>query len=363
MSSVTVRKRELKNGRSSLYLDIYHEGKTKHRSLNLFLEKGASKEVKDHNQYTALVADKIRMQVLQQIMAGEFGSNHIRKNYTWAEWFAILVKEKYNVGINHSAWKSVYKHLKSFIKDTPDFLLADVTSTTLEHFKSHLLVNCKLKQNSVAGYFDIMKHCIHEAYRRKLIKDNAAESLKSVKYINPQREFLTVEEVRKLAQTQCDLPVLKRAFLFSVFSGLRFSDIKNLKWNQVETSEEMGTYIRFTQQKTKGSETIPLSESAIKLLGEREDADNKIFPDLKTGVWQNFKIKQWVLEAGITKKVSFHTARHSFATIMLQKGAPITVISSLLGHKDLKTTQIYAKIVDSSKVDALSKLNTIDVSF
>lgn len=93
MSSVTVRKRELKNGRTSLYLDIYHEGKTKHRSLNLFIEKGASKEVKDHNLYTALVADKIRMQVLQQIMAGEFGSNHIRKNYTWAEWFAILVKK------------------------------------------------------------------------------------------------------------------------------------------------------------------------------------------------------------------------------------------------------------------------------
>lgn len=364
MSSVTIRKRELKNGRTSLYLDIYHEGKSKHKTLNLFLEKGNSKDVKSHNQYTTLIADKIRMEVLQSIMAGDFGETRVRTNYTWCEWFALLVKDRYNIGKNYSAWRSTYKHLKSFVKDTPDILLRDIDIAKLEQFRNHLLYHCNLKQNSAASFFDVMKNSFYEAARRKIITDNPVLGMKSIKYNNPHREFLTIEEVNKLVQTPCYYPELKRAFLFSVFSGLRFSDVKNLTWKQVEYSKEMGTYIRFTQQKTKGAETIPLSETAIKLIGNKSgDLDEKVFPNIKTGVWQNFKIKQWALDSGISKKVSFHTARHSFATIMLQKGAPIEVISKLLGHQDLKTTQIYAKIVDSSKVEAVKKLPTIDVSF
>ena len=118
----------------------------------------------------------------------------------------------------------------------------------------------------------------------------------------------------------------------------------------------MGYYIRFRQKKTKGAETQPISDQAFELLGERTIPDERVFVGLKYSAWHNLKLQQWVMKAGISKTITFHCARHTYATLQLTLGTDIYTVSKLLGHKDLKTTQIYAKIIDERKKEAANKI-------
>ena len=113
---------------------------------------------------------------------------------------------------------------------------------------------------------------------------------------------------------------------------------------------------RFRQKKTKGAETQPISEQAFKLLGKRGDLNEIIFDGLNYSVWSNLKLQQWVMKAGISKTITFHCARHTYATLLLTMGTDIYTVSKMLGHKELKTTQIYAKIIDAKKKEAANKI-------
>ena len=175
------------------------------------------------------------------------------------------------------------------------------------------------------------------------------------------RSFLTIDEIRKLAAAPCRNPDVKRAFLFSCYTGLRFSDVKALTWANVRDDS-----IDFRQQKTQGMEYLPLPVAARKILYVKKGAQvlpvqtNRIFslPD-KTTTGEH--LKKWCKEAGMTKRITFHTSRHTFATLALSQGADLYTVSKLLGHKDISTTQIYAKIVDQKKKDAVALLPDIEV--
>ena len=169
-------------------------------------------------------------------------------------------------------------------------------------------------------------------------------------------EFLTLEELQAAVKAECEIPILKTAFIFSCLTGLRWSDINKLVWSEVQHSNEMGYYIRFRQKKTKGAETLPISEQAFGLLGEREEREERVFKGLKYSAWHNLKLQQWMMKAGISKTITFHCARHTYATLQLTMGTDIYTVSKLLGHRELKTTQVYAKIIDDKKKEAASKI-------
>jgi len=137
---------------------------------------------------------------------------------------------------------------------------------------------------------------------------------------------------------------------------LRFSDIKNLVWGEIHASIENGYTIQFTQQKTKGVEVLPISEQAYSLLGERGAGEQKVFPLLKYSAYENKHLYQWIGAAGVTKDITFHCFRHTFATLQLSKGTDIYTVSKMLGHRELKTTQIYAKVIDQTKREAADKI-------
>jgi integrase len=137
---------------------------------------------------------------------------------------------------------------------------------------------------------------------------------------------------------------------------ISWQDINKLRWSEIQHSNEIGYYIRFIQKKTKAAETLPISEQALEFLGDRTAENNRIFADLHYSAWYNIKLQQWVLKAGITKAITFHCARHTYATLQLTLGTDIYTVSKLLGHKDLKTTQIYAKIIDERKTLAANKI-------
>jgi integrase len=155
----------------------------------------------------------------------------------------------------------------------------------------------------------------------------------------------------------CKNELMKKAFIFACLTGLRFSDIQKLKWSEMQHSAELGHYIRFVQQKTKGSETLPISDEAYNLLGAKGAQPEVVFPDLIYSDSRNADLYRWMVKAGIEKHITFHCARHTYATLQLTLGTDIFTVSKLLGHRHLKTTQIYANVIDEKKTVAANKIN------
>ena len=172
------------------------------------------------------------------------------------------------------------------------------------------------------------------------------------------RMYLTIDEVRRLAETECEYPQIKRAFLFSCLTGLRRSDILKMTWGEVQ--EQSGfTRIIFRQKKTGGQEYLDITPQAAELMGERGKPNEPVFTDIHSTSCTNGTIKRWVLRAGIKKEITFHCARHTFAVMMLDLGTDIYTVSKLLGHRELNTTQIYAKVLDKNKQAAVSNIPSI----
>ena len=167
--------------------------------------------------------------------------------------------------------------------------------------------------------------------------------------------YLTIDEVRKLAQTPCRSEEVKTAFLFSCLTGLRRSDIAKLTWGEVHQQGEF-TRIIFRQKKTGGQEYLDITKQAAALMGERGADDERVFKWFNSPGSTNDIIRVWVANAGINKDITFHCGRHTFATMMLDLGADIYTVSKLLGHADISTTQIYAKVLDKKKQAAVAAI-------
>lgn len=161
-----------------------------------------------------------------------------------------------------------------------------------------------------------------------------------------------------LAQTPCDNPIIKRAALFSALTGIRHVDIKKMKWKEI-VKEGDHYRVNFTQQKTKGVEYKPISAQAYQLCGDRRGDDQLVFEGLPAPSWISKPLERWIKAAGITKHITFHTSRHTFATLLISAGSDLYTVSELLGHTSIKTTQIYADVLSETKLDAVNRVTSI----
>lgn len=262
---------------------------------------------------------------------------------------------------NHSNWISALKYFEKYTGGTLKF--ADLDEAFCEGFKQYLLTTksnksekAKLANNSAVSYFNKLKAMLKQAYRDGLIPMDLYARIKPIKTGETRRNFLTQEELNRLVKTECNNPLLKRAAIFSALTGLRFSDIQKLTWGEIEYIDGQGYYIRFTQKKTKGIEDLPISDKAASLMGERRQPNDKVFEGLVYSAYHNKHLFQWLGAAGITKDITFHSFRHTYATLQLAYGTDIYTVSKLLGHRDLKTTQVYAHMVDKLKREAADKI-------
>lgn len=238
----------------------------------------------------------------------------------------------------------------------------DIDLNLIEDYKDYLINAPQggskggiISRNTASTYFSIFKAALHQAFIDGYLTIDLAAKSKNIYFEESQREYLTLEELNKLAATPCDSPILKRAALFSALTGLRHSDIKQLKWKDLVKDQEHYR-ILFTQQKTKGVEYMPISDQAYQLCGERGDSDRLIFEGLQDPSWISRPVARWVEAAGITKHITFHCFRYTYATLQLTSGTDIYTVSKMLGHKKVTTTQIYAKIVDEKKEAAANAI-------
>ncbi len=368
MASISIRERALKDGKSRLVLDYYFPGgKRKTEKLDIsVVDKPTTREERETNKTNRQLAEAIRAKRLLENQNKQYGFTNTQKlQSSFPDYFKKQTEERRRTG-SYGNWLSTYQILLKFLNGK-DLTFEEVDTNFLEKFKKHLLEaritksNTRLAQNSALSYFNKVKAALNQAFDEKIIPDKVGQRVKSIKEQDTHREYLTLEELKKLIDAECEIEILKNAFLFSAATGLRWSDVNALTWANIEYSDELKcNQLRFTQQKTKGVELLPISDQALTFTGERCKDDERVFKGLKYSAWHNIKLAQWVMRAGIKKNISFHCARHTYATLMLTHNVDIFTVSKLLGHRNLKTTQIYAKVIDRRKVEAVNQLPTFN---
>ena len=406
MIKVKLRQKPISENRQALYLDFYPQitdpetgQKTRRQFLSLYLfdeiehieeryndsagkpqrriipvmdKKGEPKKVKlnpidkQHNKETLQIADSIRQKKDNEVNKPEiytgFEKEQLkikeRGEQSFVEYFKQLSDKR--KASNHDNWDSAYNYLLAFTGGKLKF--SEIDERLCNNFKEYLLTSPSnrskiktLSQNSAVSYFNKVKAALKQAYKDGLIGTDLNAKIDTIKTTETKIEFLTMEELQTLAKTDCPNPMLKNAALFSALTGMAFKEIQNLVWAEVEYSEEMGFYIPHTRQKTGGNNYLPISEQAFSLLGERGKPTNKVFDGLNDRD-RYYWFQLWISKAGITKQINFHGLRHTFATLQLSKGTDIYTVSKMLGHSNVRTTQVYAKVINQTKREAADKI-------
>ncbi len=261
----------------------------------------------------------------------------------------------------------VHELLEMFADNKP-LRFENIDLKLIEQFRQFLLTapargrkNGVLSKNTASIYFSTFKAGLHQAFIDEYLTVDIASKVKNIPTDESRREYLTLGELNKLASTPCFHTVVKRAALFSALTGLRHSDIQKLRWFEIEETSK-GYRLNFTQKKTKGVEYMPISKQAFDLCGERREPFNLVFEGLPTPSGITYSLRKWIKSAGINKNITFHCFRHTYATLQLAGGTDIYTVSKMLGHTDVRTTQIYAKIVDEKKEKATDTIK-LDVDY
>lgn len=376
---VTLRQKAISKGRKSLYLDFYpaiphpKTGQpTRREFLKMYLfDKPKNPIDKQHNKETKLLGEQIRQKKENFLNKPEIYSEYEkeqlqkkeRNEYDFLSYFQQLIQKR--EGSNANNWIAAFQYLEAFSEGT--LKVGDLNERFCNEFKEFLLStyslrrkNIKLSQNTALSYFNKFKTALKQAYKEDLLSIDLNSKVAPIKEAETKREYLSLQEVNLLVKTSCPNALLRKAALFSILTGLRFSDIKKLCWSEVEVVKDHGYQLRFQQQKTKGMETLPISNQAYQLLGEQGTPSTPVFKGLSYSATIGKEVKEWTAAAGITKKITFHCFRHTYATLQLNNGTDLYTVSKMLGHKNLATTQIYAKIVDKTKRATTNKI-TLDL--
>lgn len=352
---VTVRYKELKSGKFSVYLDIYMKsngkGKRNYEFLGIYMNKDYSNpktrvmEI-DKENYKLVQTIRSKREIELNFSAHGYEAPS-RINYRLLDYFDECLNKKFNYKL-----ECMNIHLHKFVEDKL-MTFNEVNVNFLEQFQDYLLA--KVSRNTTNAYMGVFRQYFNKLITKGIIKVSPFADFKPIEEEYQERTTLTIDEVRKLSKTipKRGNSQIRQAFLFSCFTGLRFSDVR-----KISSDDIVDGFLVFRPEKTKKKIVrIPLSEQIGNIIKEvkQHPINKKIFWDLPSSQVTNLYLKFWGLEAGITKNLHFHAARHTFATVGLTYGMDLYTMKELLGHSKIEMTQIYAKIVDKKKQEELTK--------
>ncbi len=378
----------LSNGRESLFLDYYFgyqmvysekldrevakkDRRREYLSLYLFQAPRTPIE-RQQNKETLELAKKIRFERGQELLESVEGYR-LKKNHdvNFLSYFQEYInnytkKDKRMVEI-------AFKRFVDFLNETPEYKKfakhikpERITREMVVDFTEYL--QTRSIGEGAKSLYARFKKVIKYALEHDVIQKNPCTGI-AIKVDETQlrKEVLSQEEIQVLVAThhEHENPNIRRAFIFCLYCGLRFCDVKDLTFANVDYSNKL---LKFEQNKTKGHSAssgviIPLNDGLIKLIGEPQQAGNRdehIFP-LPSYEMCLKSLRRWVKRAGIDKHISWHCARHSFAVNILNNGANIKTVASLLGHSGLRHTEKYTRAIDSLKEAAINSLPTLEI--
>lgn len=368
---VRIRQRKLANGNMSLYLDVYVKGVRKVESLGLYLVPETTPIDRQQNNHARQVAEKIKA---ERILALQ---NHGVRQWDKVKRSCIALVdflkeyEQEKFGFSTSTLKGrrdLRLKIETYLKEAncPDIVLANVDVDFcrgfidfLRYAKNGVRKDGSVISNGAAHHHQaVLNGALNKAVRDGILSANPLKSISAKEKYQPtesMREYLTLEEMKAAMAAPCPHEDVKRAFLFSCFTGLRLSDVRSLTWGKIVKAPDGKTlYIRIKMQKTQKLINVPLSKEAVDCLNPKENPEEPIFtlPTGTSNIERN--IEKWMQNAQIDKHITYHCSRHTAATMLLTLGADIYTTSKLLGHANVNTTAIYAKIVDQKKVETVS---------
>lgn len=379
---ISLKKKKLKTGKYSLFIEYYKgtiidkNGKTKHDREFEYLKEyliisPKTKSEKKKNKETLELAEKILSIRQAEYYQGKYKIQHGSKEKTnFLEYYNQKKEERYQSETNYDNWEAAQKHIEAFCSSSTTF--NDIDIDFIKNFQKYLHTEAKTKagqplaQNTKHTYYNKFKACLRSAFDEGFLKENFVEKVRAIPMGETHREYLTIDEVQALSKTPIKQEILKTAFLFSCLTSVRWSDINKMKWREVrdEGIDKDGKSIHrivFSQKKTKGAEYLYISSQARALLGERKRPEDRVFVNLHYSAQMNINLIKWCMSAGITKHITFHSARHTNAVLLLENGADIYTVSKRLGHKEIRTTEIYAKIIDKKMKEAANLIPKLNI--
>lgn len=342
------------------------QGKPQRRIVPVLDGKGCpvhrklTKVQQEENREAMLYAETLQAKRMVQVRTNDLSFLPDPKGEVcFIRYFRELADKR--AGSNYDNWYSAFYYLQDFTEGEP-VPFKELDEVFINEFREYLLTAPSRKStktglaiNSAVSYFNKVKATLKEAYKGGYLRKDLNVLVPGIEPEETHREFLTLDELRTLAATPCEDDTFRRAALFSCLTGLRFSDVEKLIWQEIEKGSTGGHVVRYRQKKTKGAETLPISEQALRLLGEQGASGEKVFTGLYYGQTETI-MPRWLAAAGITRNITFHSFRHTFATLQIDLGTDLFTVSKMLGHKDIKTTQVYAKIMDKKKQEAAERI-------
>lgn len=368
---VYLRSRPRKDGTVSLFLRATVNGVRKDEYLKLYLVPEHTKADREKNRETLALAESIKAQRIVELQQMKFGvDTPTTKDVLFYDYMQTIIDRK--DGTTKCSWQNCRSHL---LRYDPNMKLkmADITLRWVRGFRDYLDEKAMqwdiddrkrdvepkpISQGTKALMFQKLCTVFNLAVKEGVLARNPSLNVERFKEPESDREFLSVEEIRHLATVPAPSEVLGRAFLFSCLTGLRWSDIEKLTWQEVQRIGDVSRIV-FRQKKTRSQEYLDINDQAVQLMGERGIDDAKVFAGLGTIQQARIGVTAWVRAAGINKHITFHCARHSFAIMMLDAGVDLYTLSKLMGHKTIESTQIYAKILDKHKQAAITLIPKI----
>lgn len=377
---VKLRYKSLVNGSKSLYLDTYVKGKRQYEFLRLYLIPDTDKYAKEQNRKVLEIAYKLKQQRLFEMFGKRLETNSLsippQEDIRLIDVVDDYAQERKKVGQGekegrYGSLMTLKMHLIAYAGESvhigqvdKDFCIGFARYLkTAKNLHRHIKSERHLSDGTAYLKYSMFRCVLNDAVRKGYIEKNPTKLIPAIerpKKPDTERDYLSVEEVKLLMKTPCPYKDLKLAFLFSCFTGLRKSDILDLRWkNIMRKDNKYQIYKRI--QKTQRWQTIPLSEQALLWLPKRREVsdDARVFKSMSNSSLAS-NIKKWAQIAGIKhKRVTFHVARHTFATLELSLGVDLYTVSKLLGHTNIATTQIYAKVVDKQKEEAIDLIDGV----
>ena len=384
---VEIKERKLTAGNRSLYLEYYEKGFRKKENLHLYLVPDDAPNARKINGQTYNKAREIQAQRILNPPSFEskkkkLEENERAKTMTWLQWCneyiqSAIDSENCKKMIQHKG--VVRKRIATYLKQIrkPDILLKDVNRDAIsgpfkymrEDYRNPGQIKAdggKLADFTLVLFEETVKAIFNKAVRDGLIPFNPVQDLaKEERFHVPDkhREYLTTDELTRFlaveTQTQAEQTVQK-AFGFSCMTGLRLGDMQRLRWSDIKTIGEVQA-VSIIQHKTKRLVTVPLNELALSLLPPRPDngEDGIIFPLVKKPDNVAKYVRRIKEKAGIEKNFTYHSSRHSAATLAITAGAELYSVSKILGHGSIVSTQVYASVNMEKKAEAVNLANGI----
>lgn len=353
---VYLRKRTLQGGRKSYFLDIWHGEKRMYEFLKLYTVKARTKEETDNNQQVRELAESIRAKREIELISSDYNIIPKFKNNTD---FLVYFEHYYNTYQNKDTRlvKGAFTHFSIFIQkqDIKYLPVKNMDEQLCRDFKTYL--EDHLNGETIANYFKKFRTVIQKAVREKLIREDITAGITIIKPEGLKKAILTFEEIQKLAEAKCNNDQVKKAFLFSLNTGLRFCDVSELQWKNIDLKEKK---VRYIQSKTRhtskvANHTLDLNETALHMIGNKENPEKKVFT-LPSHTGCNQSLKTWAKNAKLEKHITWHVARHSIAVNLLSSGTDVKTVAGILGHSGLAQIDKYLRVIDELKRQAVNSL-------